>query len=162
MLVLGLDPGTENTGWVIYDSGKPFPIINKGIDENQVLLDKLFEMEIGNIIDHAVFEMIEGRGMPVGQTVFDTCVWIGEFRALFKKEKIPYTPLFPRVVKLHICGSARAKPANVRQSLLDKVGPQGVKKAPGPTYGVHDHEWSALACAVTFADTRPKGEPDGR
>ena len=36
-------------------------------------------------------------------------------------------------VKLHQCGSNRAKDANVRQALIDKMGPPGTKKAPGPT-----------------------------
>jgi hypothetical protein len=58
------------------------------------------------------------------------------------------TRVFRKDVKLHLCNSPRAKDANVRQALLDRLGPQGTKKAPGPTYGVKSHEWAALAVAV--------------
>ena len=37
-------------------------------------------------------------------------------------------------------------------ALLDKIGPQGTKKKPGPTYGFKSHVWPALAVAVTVAD----------
>ena len=46
--------------------------------------------------------------------------------------------------------------ANIRQALLDLIGPQGTKKAPGPTYGVRSHEWAALAVAVTVAGLTPE------
>jgi hypothetical protein len=36
----------------------------------------------------------------------------------------------------------------VRQALIDRLGLQGTKKAPGPTYGIKSHEWAALAVAV--------------
>jgi hypothetical protein len=52
-------------------------------------------------------------------------------------------------VKMHLCGNQQAKDKNIRQALLDKVGPVGVKKTPGPCYGVKSHAWSALAVAVT-------------
>jgi hypothetical protein len=43
----------------------------------------------------------------------------------------------------------KAKDANIRQALIDKIGPQGTKKDPGPTYGISKDVWSALAIAVT-------------
>jgi len=58
--------------------------------------------------------------------------------------------VFRRDVKMHLCGSARAKDANIRQALLDRLGPVGTKKAPGPLYGVKSHIWAALAVAVTY------------
>jgi hypothetical protein len=72
--------------------------------------------------------------------------------------------VFRRDVKLHLCDSPRAKDGNVRQALLDRLGPQGTKKAPGPTYGVKSHEWAALAVAVygwdmTFGRTTNNGGP---
>jgi hypothetical protein len=62
--------------------------------------------------------------------------------------------VFRRDVKLHLCGSARAKDPNIRQALLDRFGPVGTKKAPGPLYGVKSHIWSALAVAVTASETK--------
>jgi hypothetical protein len=61
--------------------------------------------------------------------------------------------LLPRKdVKMHLCGTPRAKDGNIRQRLLDLLGPQGTKKQPGPTYGVKSHAWAALAVAVTAAN----------
>ena len=62
-------------------------------------------------------------------------------------------------VKLHLCGSARAKDANVRQALIDRFGPGkelaiGRKAAPGPLYGMTGDCWAALGVAVTDADQR--------
>ena len=37
----------------------------------------------------------------------------------------------------------------MRQALLDRVGPRGTAKAPGPTYGLKADEWAALGVAVT-------------
>jgi len=64
---------------------------------------------------------------------------------------------------MHLCKNNRAKDANIRQALLDRFpatgggkAPQiGTKKQPGPLYGVTSHLWSALAVAVTWADTQP-------
>ena len=55
-------------------------------------------------------------------------------------------------VRLHLCHASRAKESHVRRALLDRLGEPGTKKAPGVTYGVHGHCWSALALAVTVAD----------
>ena len=94
--------------------------------------------------------MIASYGMPVGAEVFETCVWIGRF---FEAWTLPSVPrlVFRRDVKLHLCGTTVAKDPHIRQRLLDLIGPQGTKKAPGPTYGVRSHAWAALAVAATVA-----------
>ena len=72
-------------------------------------------------------------GMPVGREVFDTCVWIGRYiQAWPRPDEVRL--IYRKNVKLELCGSARAKDANVRQALLDRVGPRGTKKKPGATY----------------------------
>jgi len=48
----------------------------------------------------------------------------------------------------------KAKDANIRQALIDKLGPVGTKKSPGPLWGVKSHIWSALAVAVTALETK--------
>jgi hypothetical protein len=88
--------------------------------------------------------------MPVGAEVFETCVWIGRFMQYwchFASEQ-SITRIPRKEVKVHLCGTTKAKDANIRQALIDRIGPQGTKKAPGPTYGVKSHCWPALAVAV--------------
>jgi hypothetical protein len=66
-----------------------------------------------------------------------------------------------REVKIHLCGSMKAKDANVRQVLLDRYGPGkakavGLKRSPGPLYGFSKDLWSALAVGITWIETRGK------
>ena len=92
--------------------------------------------------------MIASYGMAVGREVFETCVWIGRFKQAFRAPEMVRL-VYRKDVKMHICGTPRAKDANIRQALIDILGPQGSKKAPGPTYGVASHAWAALGVAVT-------------
>ena len=58
--------------------------------------------------------------MAVGAEVFETVHWSGRFtEALWPT---PVVQLPRRAVKLHLCGSARAKDPNIRQALLDRFG----------------------------------------
>jgi hypothetical protein len=99
-------------------------------------------------------EMIASYGMPVGREVFETCVWIGRFVQAWQPGAHEF--VYRRDVKMYLCGSNRAKDGNIRQALLDLVGPQGTKKAPGPTYGLRGDEWAALAVAVTISGAEAK------
>jgi hypothetical protein len=154
MTLLAIDPGTTESGWVLLDDrGR---VIETGVDPNDVLLDNLlFDCGEEGLGDCAI-EMIASYGMAVGREVFETCVWIGRFceRWHHHTGKLP-TLVYRRDVKLHLCGSARAKDPNIRQALLDLVGPPGTKKAPGPTYGVKSHAWAALAVGATHLKLQP-------
>jgi len=94
--------------------------------------------------------------MAVGAEVFQTCVEIGRFREAAGRhtgeENIQL--VFRKDVKIQLCQSMRAKDANIRQSLLDRFGPVGTKKVPGPLFGVKSHIWSALAVAVIASETK--------
>lgn len=149
--VLAIDPGPVQSAWVLYRDGQ---IIRAEIEENTILLARLryWKEHPGPVV---VLEMIASYGMPVGAEVFETCVWIGRFLQAWAG---PSRRVFRRDVKLELCGSMRAKDQNVRQALLDRVGPQGTKKAPGPTYGIHADEWAALGVAVTAEAMLARGE----
>jgi len=88
--------------------------------------------------------------------VFQTCVEIGRFREAAARhtgdENIQF--VFRKDVKMHLCQSMRAKDGNIRQALLDRFGPVGTKKTPGPLFGVKSHVWAALAVAVTASETK--------
>jgi hypothetical protein len=100
-------------------------------------------------------ERIASYGMPVGEEVFTTCIWVGRFIQAWDGQ---YRLVFRREVKLHLCGQSRAKDGNVRQALIDIFGPGkpkaiGTKKAPGPLYGFAGDEWAALGVAVVASTT---------
>ena len=146
--ILAIDPGTTVSGWAILDGAR---VVDSGISENSGLIYVLSEMPA----DHLAIEVFEARGMPIGSDSIETILWTGQFlRAWAAEVNKPATRIRRSAVKVHLCGSLRAKDANIRQALIDRLGPPGTKKSPGPTYGVTSHAWAALAVAVTAQDGR--------
>lgn len=144
MRILAIDPGTEQSGFAILQDGE---LLDSGVDLNAEVLKSVIAAQS----DVLAIEMIASYGMPVGREVFETCVWIGRFVQAWK-DPDRVRLIYRRDVKLHLCQSPRAKDANVRQALIDRMGPIGTKKAPGPLYGVSSHAWAALAVAVIAAE----------
>lgn len=163
MIVLAIDPGPEQSAYVIYDTDSRLIL-----DEDKANNDDVRYLAIGrgegwgDPAGCMAIEMIASYGMPVGAEVFNTCVWIGRFIEAWD-EPATTTLVYRRDVKLHLCGSARAKDGNVRQALMDKFGgraAKGTKRWPGPLYGVSKDVWQALGVAVTWAETM-KRDRDG-
>jgi hypothetical protein len=141
--VIGIDPGPEKSARVLFDGLR---VTVAQILPNDQLLESLgrgLHVRVPIYCEH-----IASYGMAVGASVFETCVWIGRFMQISQQAGSQFSRVFRRDIKLHLCNSPRAKDGNVRQALIDRLGPQGTKKAPGPTYGVKSHEWAALAVAV--------------
>lgn len=89
--------------------------------------EKLLELIMNSEFDDIVIEMIASYGMPVGESVFQTCVWIGKFaQASNMYEKYIYR----KDEKINICHSMKAKDSNIRQALIDRFGDVGTKKNP--------------------------------
>ena len=148
-LILAIDPGTTHSGWVTMSGGR---VLQSGVMENGEMLCVCREA-----VSHSLaIEMIASYGMAVGAEVFGTCVWIGRFMQAYRA---PHeVKLIPRMaVKMHLCGTPRAKDANIRQALIDLYGGKaeaiGNAKKPGPLYGVKSHAWAALGVAITAANT---------
>ena len=139
MRILAIDPGTDQSGYVLTDGEK---VAYSGVLPNREILAILRGTDVA---DSVAIEMIACYGMPVGRETFETCVWIGRFIEAWNGD---YELVYRKDVKLKLCGTPRAKDANIRQALIDRIGPQGTKKAPGPTYGVKSHAWAALAVAM--------------
>lgn len=146
MIVLAIDPGTTESGVVLYGER----VISAGQWDNHKLRAALRNFEFASAT--IAIEMIESFGMPVGREVFETVLWIGRFmEASGQPNEVRL--VYRRDIKLHLCGSPRAKDANIRQALIDRLGAPGTKKKPGPTYGISVHLWSALAIAIYTQDT---------
>lgn len=149
--ILAIDPGPTESGFAVFSGGG---VLSSGTRSNAGMLDMLRNDLTRLTTDVLAIEMIASYGMAVGREVFETCVWIGRFQQAWHQPEAVRL-VYRKDVKMHLCGSPRAKDANIRQALLDLIGPSGTKKAQGPTYGVTGHAWPALAVAVTAAAELP-------
>jgi hypothetical protein len=153
MMLLGIDPGPVESAWVIYDDVTKRPV-QWAKEHNELLRHTLPRVQ------HCAIEMIASYGMAVGQEVFDTCVWIGLFAELHLTAARPlggFKLVYRLEVKKHLCHDGHAKDPNVRQALIDRYGGKdqaiGLKKTPGPLYGMTGDCWAALGVAITAAET---------
>ena len=144
MIVLGLDPGTEQSAIAGFDGTR----IKADLWTNELLLTRLEDYDHEPMV--LVIEQIRSYGMPIGAEVLDTVFWSGRFADRWSPRRFELLPR--QKVKLHLCGSPKAKDANIRQALIDRFGgPSSVRKG-GPLYKVTQHKMAALAVAVTWWD----------
>lgn len=122
MRILAIDPGSEKSAWVDLVDGAPYAF---NLWDNDYLVSGL-ALRHNKHQDHLVIEMVACYGMPVGAEVFETCVWIGRFIEAYEGQ---YSLVYRKDVKIHLCGSMRAKDSNIRQALIDRFG--GDNKAIG-------------------------------
>lgn len=142
-MIIGIDPGPVDQSCVMYDPGMK-RVLSVATYRNDFKSHFFLNSDIA-------IEWIESYGMAVGQDVFRTVFQIGRLQ-----QQLGAVRLIPRRdVKLTLCGSARAKDTNIRQALIDAIGPVGTKKNPGPLYGVTGHYWAALAVAYTASRCEP-------
>jgi hypothetical protein len=148
--IIAIDPGTTESAILEWDGNR---ILMAEIWPNNLCRDWVKDAGPGRIL---VVEMVACYGMAVGKEVFETCLFIGRIQECAIRNTLldNFKLVYRRDVKLHHCGSARAKDANIRQALIDKYGAPGTKKAPGRTYGLKSHLWAAFALATYASETR--------
>lgn len=164
--VYAIDPGPVKSAFVVWDGSR---VIESGWTENGFVRQHMqdficigiyHEREDNAPPRRVAIEAIASYGMAVGAEVFQTCFEIGRFQEAASRhtgdENIRL--VFRKDVKMHLCQSMKAKDPNIRQALLDRFGPVGTKKTPGPLFGVKSHIWAALAVAVTASETTPATE----
>ena len=158
--IMAIDPGTHKSGIVCYQ-----PALNKvegGVADNHDVLDMIKQIGGPHII---AIEMMSCYGMAIGKDTMESLVWVGRFmqeacgkwRPEYQHEHVVL--ITRHKIRLHLCNSARAKDTNIRQVLIDRFGPGkekaiGLKKSPGPLYGIKTHAWAALALAVTYYESQ--------
>lgn len=150
--IFAVDPGPDESGWVWLKEGR---VECSGVHPNE---------EIKIIMAGCRYSLfgIEGiacYGMAVGQSTFEACEWIGRFLEFNAGIGADAAKVYRKEVKIHLCGTMKAKDANIRQALLDRYGSErkkavGTKRSPGPLFGVSKHAWAALAVAVYLHETR--------
>lgn len=157
--ILAIDPGPVESAFVIIDAETRRPL-DFGKRPNDFVLSSICNLAMPTHI-----EMVASYGMPVGKDVFDTCVWIGRFIQRHYADHAPLTPqlTYRHAIKLHHCGSARAKDSNIVQALVDRFAAgqpnkgKGTKAEPGWFHGFAADVWQAYALAVYVADAELGG-----
>lgn len=160
--VLAIDPGLEQSGWVTVSGAGD--VWSGGVSDNGDVLALIDDFALENPTGEMAIEMVQSFGMPVGADVFETVYWIGRFSQMWANSASGRQSIrVPRSdVKMHHCQTQRAKDANIRQAIIDRYPPTGggkipqigVKRNPGPLYGVRSHIWQALAVALVVIDRR--------
>lgn len=147
--ILAIDPGTEQSAFVLWD-GKQIGAYGK--KPNEDLFSVIFYAP-GTL----AIEFMQSFGMPIGKEVFETIFWIGRFWEHHTErfgDRHKRIRVYRSDVKLHHCGSSRAKDSNIRQALIDKYGKPGKKSSPGITHGLAGDMWSAFAIATYVSETQ--------
>ena len=155
--VLAIDPGPDDSGYCMWNGRflDGFGSLPNG---------ELRDMLAIRWPDLVVIEKVASYGMAVGESTFETCVQTGRFIECCDRKNLPVIRMPRRDVKLHICGSMKAKDANIMTALVDRFGDRakhgalgkGTKKDPGFFFGFKSHTWAAFALAVTCWDAQNK------
>ncbi len=167
MIILGIDPGPRESGYVLWDVDLQAPIDSSHVG-NEMMLAIIKEIQA----DYVAIERIRGYGIVAGDDTFDTCEYIGRFdmAAMGTGKK---TILCPRKdIKRHLCGNTTTNDKYVREALIDRLempdfigrtakGQKTIKKG-GRLYGISGHSWSALSVAIFCADQLADNIPKDR
>jgi len=131
-LVITIDPGSVQSAFIVTEGS----IIDKGIILNDLMVSKL--LSYGNSDAVVVIEEIKSYGMPVGQSVIDTCYIIGRLVQVCIANGIDYHMVPRKTIVTSLCGSSNAGDTNVRQVLRDNYTKTQLK-------GIKYDLWASLA-----------------
>jgi hypothetical protein len=146
MKILGVDPGTTQSGYVLFDGR----VLQAGVMPNEDLL-KIIADDRSDVF---AIERIVSYGTVVGDETFQTVHWAGRFQQAWAcPDEVRLIRRLDVKKSLGLMGSAKDK--HVNAALLEQIGPKGTKANPGPTYGVASHAWAALGIAVTVMRSLP-------
>jgi hypothetical protein len=145
MIVIGIDPGTRDSAYVMWDGSK---ILQKSILANEVLLRDVRAEFFGPPGMVYVVEGMQYFGKAVGKDVFQTCYFIGR---IMEATPHPVELVYRKDIKLWLTGTVKSRDKDIRAALIDMLGKD-------VTHGVSSHLWSALAVAVFYYETMVEKE----
>lgn len=175
--ILGIDPGTTESGVVVYATGLQ-RVLMAGNYSNHELRNAIHGVEsrAGMVagfmgaftISECVIEIIAGRNQRAGQETFNTAHWSGVFGEAWRIAACANPPRPPRFLYRHEVGrwlglpGRSRKDADIRGELIFRFGPTrqqavGTKRNPGPLYGVKKDAWQALGVVIAWLEKLQDG-----
>jgi hypothetical protein len=152
--ILALDVGTDSSGYCLMGRNNYIPYEFGKVDNN-TLLNSIVKMWL---YDALVYEEFQSYGMAIGKSTITSITWNGRFIQAADERHIPFYPLYRLEEKLNLCGTAKAKDANLRQAMIDRFAKFDFKNGKGTKanqdwfYGFSKDAWSAAIIGVTFID----------
>lgn len=134
-IIIAFDPGNEQTGWVVAlaDNSK---LLYKNKEDNREVYNKLLtylsnsEFEIEKI----GIEYPSSFGLPVNQTLLDTCTFIGILSQVFLSYSLKPEYIFRKSIKMFLTGSTRSNDSAVNSRVREYVGEDYTLKKPNYWY----------------------------
>lgn len=129
LMILAIDPGTTRSAYVVYDPSQHVLLAHARMPNDRLLGGLRGELRSNS--DWAtlfkrpitlVVEMVACYGMAVGKDIFETVFWTGRFIEAWERRGFSTDRIKRPDVKLHLCGTARAKDPHVRQACIDRFG----------------------------------------
>jgi len=165
MIILGIDPGPEDSAAVVYDTATKIILWKSdtvtGKHLNTQLLGFFMAWQNRFTFTQIVIESMDCRGVPLNHWVRETLIWIGRFKEKllgwgYTEEQI--TLLLPTKIRSTLCGTSKCTLKDEKEVIIDHLDPmrrfgqhgKGTKKAPGPFYGFTKDLWQAMAVVVAY------------
>lgn len=166
MIVLGIDPGPDTSGVVVYDTlndHEPIAYVNKAATEADIrgLYSKWAE-RAQIVIEQPACMGPLGAG-KVGH-MLNTAWQAGRFSAdaeAYVGANRVHTMTRREVLReLGVLSGTGSADSRVRAACIADHGGDGAvgrKSAPGPLYGVSSHAWQALGLVLAWLETQQEG-----
>lgn len=162
MRILAIDPGNEESAYVVMDDSDFRPIAFGKLPNEETR--GVIILDAGGLqVNQVVIERVASYGMAVGRDVFETCEWVGRFSELARLHGRNVDYIYRKEEKEFICRDLRAKDANIRRALIDRFAEhdlkngKGTKKDPDFFYGFAKDCWAAFAVGYTWFEKRRLG-----
>lgn len=148
-LLMGIDPGTTESGYAIID--EEYSVRQAGKVPNEDLL-KLISPWPDLMVDTIIVESMQNYGQVFGKSSIETCYFIGRVIQVALSAGIPYF-LYPRPEYARaICGCTKISDAILRQAILNRFGGD-TKGEPLNLLRGNSDKRSAFSVAVYHLDT---------
>lgn len=146
MTVLGIDPSHVESAFVFWDGSR---VIDCGKLPNDEVRDLLCGSSRYDLVAVEVPTLFGKRVYP---EILEGAIQAGAFWGIgaVALRSVRYSR---QQTSLHCSGDRSCKYAHLKNCLIERFGPVGTKKSPGPLYGLSGEDmWDALAVAVTAYD----------
>ena len=150
-MILGVDPGTTESGYALIgadwrDAGPT----QAGVIDNRQMLKHITRYHLEHGASVAI-EMVSSYGARVGQTTFDTVVWIGRMVQLCESHGIRYRLIKRHEVKKQIAPGQKSNDAVIRRKMIEAMAWSDEEtRANAKRLCLKSHAWQALAVAASL------------